>query len=385
MDEATDTAFVHDAFRSMKDGQPFFMMESTPSLVNWHDVNKLPKTGMQELSSIQSVAHGADSVQYFQWRKSRGGHEKYHGAVVDHCGHENTRVFRDVSRLGANLEKLGDVVGQYCDSKVAIVYDWQNGWAVKHFCGFNNINRNYSAECIKWYEPFYKKGISVDVIPMDADFSKYDLVIAPFLYMLKEGTIDRIESYVKNGGNFVGTYLTGMVDEDDMCYLGGFPAGKLKDVFGIWQEETDSLPEGIKNAVSYNGKEYTVEHICDIIHGQGAEILGEYGKDFYKNMPAVTKNNYGEGKAFYVAFRNDEDFAKDFCNDLIKELSLPLDADLALDDGLVMRKRGEVIFVMNFTDEEKRVKLDKEYNDLIKGEKVSGTVTIAPCSYLVIE
>ncbi len=385
MGEATDTAFVHDAFRSMKDGQPFFMMESTPSLVNWHDVNKLPRTGLQELSSIQSVAHGADSVQYFQWRKSRGGHEKYHGAVVDHCGHEHTRVFRDVSRLGANLEKLSDVVGQYSDSKVAIVYDWQNGWAVKHFCGFNNVNRNYAAECIKWYEPFYKKGIAVDVIPMDADFTKYDLVIAPFLYMLKEGTIDRIEAYVKNGGNFVGTYLTGMVDEDDMCYLGGFPAGKLKDVFGVWQEETDSLPEGIKNAVSYNGKEYTVEHICDIIHAQGAEILGEYGKDFYKNMPAVTKNAYGEGKAFYVAFRNDEDFARDFCNDLINELSLPLDANLTLDDGLVMRKRGDVIFVMNFTDDEKTVTLDKEYNDLIKGEKISGSVIIAPCSYVVIE
>ncbi|MBO5896853.1 MAG: beta-galactosidase [Clostridia bacterium] len=385
VEEATDTAFVHDAFRSMKEGQPFFMMESTPSLVNWHDVNKLPRTGLQELSSIQAVAHGADSVQYFQWRKSRGGHEKYHGAVVDHCGHENTRVFRDVSRLGANLEKLSDVVGQYSDSKVAIVYDWQNGWAVKHFCGFNNINRNYAAECIKWYEPFYKKGISVDVIPMDADFSKYDLVIAPFLYMLKEGTIDRIEGYVKNGGNFVGTYLTGMVDEDDMCYLGGFPAGKLKDVFGVWQEETDSLPEGIRNSVSYNGKEYTVEHICDIIHAQGAEALGEYGKDFYKNMPAVTKNSYGKGKAFYVAFRNDEDFVRDFCNDLIKKFSLPLDAKLTLDDGLVMRKRGDVIFVMNFTDDEKTVTLDKEYNDLINGEAVSGSVTIAPCSYLVIE
>ncbi|MBQ2974670.1 MAG: beta-galactosidase [Clostridia bacterium] len=84
----------------MKDGQPFFMMESTPSNVNWHDVNKLPKPGMQELSAIQAVAHGADSVQYFQWRKSRNGHEKYHGAIVDHVGHENTRVFKGIARLG---------------------------------------------------------------------------------------------------------------------------------------------------------------------------------------------------------------------------------------------------------------------------------------------
>ena len=48
-------AFYHDLFRSMKNGQPFFMMESTPSLVNWHPVNKLPMPRRQELSSIQAV------------------------------------------------------------------------------------------------------------------------------------------------------------------------------------------------------------------------------------------------------------------------------------------------------------------------------------------
>ena len=346
--EALDTAFVHDAFRSMKNGQPFFMMESTPSLVNWHDVNKLPKPGMQELSSIQSVAHGADSVQYFQWRKSRGGHEKYHGAVVDHCGHENTRVFKDVSRLGERLEKLSDVVGGYSESKVAVIYDWENGWAIKHFCGFNNINRKYFDECIKWYRPFWKKGASVDVISMEDDFSKYDLVIAPFLYMLKDGTDKRIEEYVENGGNFVATYLTGLVDKDDLCFLGGFPANNLKKVFGIWNEETDSLPEGIKNSVSYNGKKYDVVHVCDIIHANEAEVLGTYEKDFYASYPAVTVNSYGKGKAYYVAFRNDDDFQEDF----LSQFNISPDEDIKLPSGVSMRKRGDLIFVMNFSDEE---------------------------------
>lgn len=256
INEALDTAFVHDAFRTMGGGKPFFLMESTPSLVNWHNVNKLPYPGRQELSSIQAVAHGADSIQYFQWRKSRGGHEKFHGAVVDHCGHENTRVFNEVTHLGKNLEKLSDVVGGACNSKVAIIYDWENAWAVKAFCGFNNLKRDYYHECTKWYTPFWKKGISVDIIAMDDDYSKYDLIIAPFLYMLKDGTIKRIETYVKNGGSFVLGYLSGMVDKDDLCYLGGFPGNELKDVFGIWVEETDSLPEGMKNAVSYNNKIY---------------------------------------------------------------------------------------------------------------------------------
>ncbi|MBE6784382.1 MAG: beta-galactosidase [Ruminococcaceae bacterium] len=381
LEQALETAFYHDMFRSMKNGQPFFMMESTPSQVNWHDINKLPKPGMQELSSIQAVAHGADSVQYFQWRKSRGGHEKYHGAVVDHCGHEHTRVFRDVARLGERLEKLSDVVGKYANSRVAVVFDWENTWATKYFHGFNNIKRDYRAECIKWYAPFWKKGASVDIISQDDDFSKYDLVVAPFLYMLKDGTDKRIEEYVENGGKFVVTYLTGLVDKDDLCFLGGFPANNLKKVFGIWNEETDALPEGIKNSVTYNGKKYDAVDVCDLLHANEAEVLGEYQKDFYAGYPAVTVNSYGKGKAYYVAFGNDGDFAEDFLN----QFDILPDANIKLDSDVVMRKRGDVIFVMNFSDEERTISLDKEYTDIINGKKINGEVKLPVCGYLVLE
>ena len=383
--QALETAFIHDVFRSMKDGQPFFMMESTPSNVNWHDVNKLPKPGMQELSAIQAVAHGADSVQYFQWRKSRNGHEKYHGAVVDHVGHENTRVFKGIARLGEVLENLSGVVGKECESKVAVVYDWQNSWAITHFCGFNNVNRNYLGECIKWYAPFRKRGISVDIIPMDGDFSKYDTVIAPFLYMLKDGTGERIKSYVENGGNFVATYLTGFVDKNDMCYLGGFPGDGLMDVFGVWCEETDSLPEGMKNTASFGGKDYDVVHICDIIHAKGAKILGEYKSDFYAGMPAVTENSFGNGKAYYAAFRNDADFADDFCKMLIEKNSISADCDITAENGVEIRKRGDYVFILNFADGEKKIVPDKEYTNVLSNEKISGEITLGECKYLILE
>ncbi|MBR3835203.1 MAG: beta-galactosidase [Clostridia bacterium] len=381
--EALCAAFVHDTFRSMRDGQPFFLMESTPSIVNWHEVNKIPKPHRQAQSSVQAVAHGADSVQYFQWRKSRGGHEKFHGAVVDHCGHENTRVFREVSQLGADLRKLSDVVGKGYNGKVAIVYDWQNSWATSVFCGYNNNERDYFSECVKWYKPFYERGIAVDIIPMDGDFSKYDLVIAPFLYMLKDGTIDRIESYVNGGGQFVATYLTGIVDEDDLCYLGGFPADRLKDVFGLWCEETDSLPEGMTNTVEYNGKEYTAINFCDILHSTGAEVLGTYKADFYKENPAVTVNGYGKGKAYYVAFANEDEFIGDFIKDITDGLDLGA-PEFSIPDGVSVRKRGDCTFILNFAESERTVTLDKEYTNLITDEKTE-EITLPVCGYAVIK
>lgn len=380
--ESIETAFVHDTFRSIKNGQPFFMMESTPSIVNWHDINKIPKPYRQEQSAIQAIAHGADSIQYFQWRKSRGGHEKFHGAVIDHCGHENTRVFREVSHLGDVLKKLDGVVGKGYNGKVAIIYDWQNKWATEVFCGYNNNERDYFDECVKWYTPFHKRGIAVDIISMDSDYSSYDLVIAPFLYMLKDGTIDRIESYVKNGGTFVSTYLTGIVDKDDLCYLGGFPADKLKDVFGLWCEETDSLPEGMHTVVSYNGKEYKAINICDILHANTAQTLGKYESDFYAGTPAVTVNSYGKGKAYYVAFADSGEFEEDFISDITDGIICDAPA-FVIPDGVSVRKRGEYIFIMNFSDSEQTVILDKEYTDVLSGEKVN-SLKLGICGYAII-
>ena len=381
---AADAAFTHDAFRSMKGGQPFFMMESSPSIANWRPINKMPLPRRHAQTSIQAVAYGADSVQYFQWRKSRGGHEKFHGAVVDHCGHENTRVFREVSDLGKQLEKLSGVVGSRTDSKVAIVFDWENRWGTYYFCGYNNVHRDYILEAKKWYTPFWEKGIAVDVIAMDDDYSKYDLVIAPFLYLLKDGTIEKIEEYVRNGGDFVGTYLTGIVDKDDLCYLGGFPAGRLKDVFGVWAEETDSIPEGIEGKAEYNGKIYDVNHVCDVIHAQGAEILGTYKSDFYAGTPSVTVNAYGRGKAYYAAFRNDSDFAEDFCKMLIEKIGIEPDTGITGED-VIVRKRGDYVFLMNFTDEEKTAELDGEYTDVLNEKKVSGKLPLPVCGYAVLK
>lgn len=387
---ACNIAFLHDLNRSLKQGKPFLLMESTPSLVNWAPINKLKRPGMHVLSSLQAVAHGSDSVQYFQWRKSRGSSEKFHGAVVDHCGHEHTRVFRDVADVGALLGKMTDIAGTTVSPEVAVLYDWENRWAIDDFVGFNQEKRDYEGECRRHYRYFWKNGIPADIISMDDDLSPYKLVIAPMLYSVRPGVSERVEAFTRGGGVFVSTFLTGIADENDLCFLGGFP-GPLRKVLGIWSEELDSLhPQETNDIVTKDGKAYTVHTFCDLIHCETAESLAEYRHDFYAGRPALTRNRFGEGSAYYLAARANEDFIDDFYSSITTDLHLQRSLNAALPCGVsaTWRSDGEYdyVFVMNFSEEEKTVPTDEDsYTDVLTEQSVTGVFTLPAYGYSLLK
>ncbi|MDR4287793.1 beta-galactosidase, partial [Bacillus thuringiensis] len=152
---------------------------------------------------------------------------------------------------------------------------------------------------LDYYRQFYERNVPSDIIGVDDDFSNYDLVVAPVLYMVKHGLDKKINDYVENGGNFVTTYMSGMVNSSDNVYLGGYP-GPLKEVTGIWVEESDAVVPGQKIKVLMNGKDYDTGLICNLIHPNDAKILATYASEFYAGTPAVTENQYGKGRAWYI-------------------------------------------------------------------------------------
>ena len=250
--EALNAAFNYDMMRCIL-GKPFALMESTPSQVNWQEVCKLKKPGMHFLSSLQAVAHGADTVQYFQWRKSRGSWEKFHGAVVDHVGHENTRTFREVTEVGDALKKLTGVLGSNTKAEVAIIYDLDTRWALDNSQG-PRVEKHYVETLMEHYRALTRQGVNIDVIDQSYPLDGYKIVAAPLMYMVKPGVAEKIEAFVENGGTFVATVRTGCVDQDDLCFLTGFP-GPLRKVLGVWAEECDGLWDGEKNGFLLPNKE----------------------------------------------------------------------------------------------------------------------------------
>lgn len=395
---AASVAMIHDQNRSMRNGQPWMLMESTPSHTNWQPVPKLKRPGMHLLSSLQAVAHGSDSVQYFQWRKSRGSSEKFHGAVVDHVGHENTRVFADVRQVGEALARLDGVVGTSVKAEAAVIFDWENRWAIEDLMGMGTADRRQYVETAQaHYLPFWKRGIAVDVIDSDADFAGYRLVVAPMLYMLKPGVAARLRSFVEQGGTLVSTYWSGIANESDLCFLGGWPGDGLREVFGIWNEESDTLVAGetcrVKalagNDLGLKGS-YAARDYLAIVHAEGAKVLAEYEDEFYARTPALTENQYGKGKAYYIASRNEEAFTDAFLGALAERCGLPqaLESDLPVGVSAVVREADEqrYVFLMNFNQGETVVTLGKgSFTNLLDGKQVHRKMTLAGYGVAVLE
>lgn len=362
---AMDTAIWHDFMRSIKK-QPFLLMESCPSSTNWQQVSKLKRPGMLKTASLQALAHGSDSVLYFQIRQSRGASEKFHGAVIDHYGGSDTRVFNEVTEVGQMLEELSGIIGGVTKAKAAIVVDTENRWAMEDSQGPRNIGLHYKEALLKSYMALHSYGIDVDIIDEEEQLDEYVMVVAPMLYLFRNDFEKKAKAFVEKGGKLVMTYWSGIVNETDLCFLGGMPHG-LMDVFGLRSEEIDGLYDWESNegvlteyAKFAKGRSYKCKNLCELVRTENARALMTYKEDFYAGRAALTENEWGKGKAYYVCADFEEDFYCDFYAYLLNEAGVkPLVNSLPKGVEVTSREtdKERYIFALNYNQNPVKIQL----------------------------
>ncbi|WP_411169578.1 beta-galactosidase [Clostridium sp. MB05] len=386
LDKPSDVAFRHSVVRGLKK-QPFLIMEQTPNQQNWQDYNALKRPGVMRLLSYQGIAQGSDGVMFFQIRQSRGACEKYHAAIIPHVGNENTRIGRELMELGNELNSLSDIIiGSNIESKVAIIMDWDNWWAVEYSSG-PSVDLKYLEQIQKYYGILHGLNTPVDIVQPDSDLSEYKIVIAPILYMVSEKNKKNIESFVRDGGTFITTFFSGIVDENDLVILGGYP-GAFRDLLGIWVEETDALYPDMQNYIKVNTKikgfenldgSYKCNLICDVVHLEGAKEIATYETDFYKNTPVITENDFGNGKAIYLASNIEDNFIKMLMKKYLKENNINGILEGIMDLEITKRTKDgvEYIFILNHKDVDVEIDLgERKYIELITKKSLEGRMKI---------
>ena len=367
LDELAFSASLVDGI-ARKD--PWFLMEHSTSAVNWREINYRKEPGQLVRDSLAHVAMGADAVCYFQWRQSKAGAEKFHSAMVPHAG-EDSAVFRDVCELGADLNKLSDegILGlRLAKSRVAVVFDYESEWATEH-TATPTQHVHHVDEPLAWFRALADQGVTADVVPVRGAWDDYEMVVLPSVYLLSEETTRRVRDYVVGGGRLVVTYYTGISDEKDHVWLGGYP-GSIRDVVGVRVEEFMPMGDDFTGVPDRLGlSNGAVAHdIADVIGSVDgtATVLETFKDDPWTGMdgaPAIVAHTFGEGRSVYVGARLGRDGIALSLPEILDSLGM---AEAGGNDGRVLHVEREgadgsrFVFSFNRTHETVRVPVEGE-------------------------
>ena len=367
LDELAFSASLVDGI-ARKD--PWFLMEHSTSAVNWREINYRKEPGQLVRDSLAHVAMGADAVCYFQWRQSKAGAEKFHSAMVPHAG-EDSAVFRDVCELGADLNKLSDegILGsRLAKSRVAVVFDYESEWATEH-TATPTQHVHHVDEPLAWFRALADQGVTADVVPVRGAWDGYEMVVLPSVYLLSEETTRRVRDYVVGGGRLVVTYYTGISDEKDHVWLGGYP-GSIRDVVGVRVEEFMPMGNDFTGApdrleLSNGAVAHDIADVIGSVDGT-ATVLETFKDDPWTGMdgaPAIVAHTFGEGRSVYVGARLGRDGIALSLPEILDSLGM---AEAGGNDGRVLHVEREgadgsrFVFSFNRTHETVRVPVEGE-------------------------
>jgi beta-galactosidase len=380
--DAADTAFAWDVQRGLGAGKPWLSrLALNHGAAPAHQ--SVPRPGQSALWSAQALAHGADGVTFSRWRAPVAGTEKFGPALLPH-GFTETRAFQEAEQLGAELKKLSSIAGATTRAEVAMILDWENLWATQ--LDSQPARLDYSEILRSYYRALFEPDVPIDIIPPDADLSKYKLVVAPALHIVRPGVAENFRGFVDNGGTFITTFFSGLVDASNRVLPGGFPA-PFRQLLGLRVEEFDVFGDQLRHIkTSLRGARCSLW--ADIIHLEGAEAIATFTEDFYAHQPAITRNAVGRGLAYYVGTQPEAAFLRSFLAEICVDCGVrpPMRVPAGVEVTTRSNEHGEFLFLLNHNTTMQFVDIGpRTRRDLLTGEMVKGQCQLGPRDARVLQ
>ncbi len=351
---AVGAALTADLMRSLRAGQPWLLIEQAAGAVNWRPRNLPKPPGVMRLWSLQALARGADGLLFFQWRASVRGAERFHSGMLPHGGRD-TRVFREVCELGAELRQLAGLAGRRVHAEVAMLLDWDAWWALESGPRPSQELRLLD-QLLACYAALYEQGVTVDFRPPGADLSAYRLVVVPSLFSVSDAAAAALAAYVERGGHLVLSFFSGIADEDGAIRTGGHP-GAFRELLGVVVDDFWPLAPGETRELAWaDGTPAGTGSVwSEWLEPRGAEVLMSFADGELAGRPAAAR----KGRALYLATRPDPATMRA----LMADVCAAADVAPALDGAppsVEAVRRGDSLVLLNHGSEPVEVELPGE-------------------------
>ncbi|WP_062132215.1 beta-galactosidase [Demequina aestuarii] len=365
-------ALAADLTRSVGRGRPWILMEHSTSAVNWQGRNVAKRPGEMRRNALTHLGRGADAIMFFQWRASRSGAEKFHSAMVPHAG-PDSRVFREVTQLGAHLKGLAELRGSTVKADVAVLYDWDSLWA-QDLEWRPSDDLQFRERMRAYYERLWRDNVTIDFAHPEHDLSGYKLVVAPASYLLTASAGENLTRYVANGGTLLVSCFAGVVDEHDAVHEGGFGA-PLRDVLGVAVEEYLPLRAGREMTVSYGEQSLAADVWAEDMTLAGADVRATFVDGPGAGLPAITRHSHGDGHGWYVGTRLSADALATVMADVYADAGITPPG--TPNDVEVVTRHGDAFdYVIAVNHGETHADLPIRGTDLITGARVDGRLEL---------
>ncbi len=288
-----------DLARSLKQ-QTYLITETNAQAIGWDSRAQFPPyDGQLRLSAYAHIASGASLIAYWHWHSLHYGQETYWRGVLGH-DLEPGRAYREVSRIGAELKRLGpELADLRKDNRVAILFSSESHHGIRYMPFSDRID--YMTVLRQMYGALFAMNVEADFVNPDTeDLSRYKVLLVPPLYVASDRTLDRIARFVESGGQVVMSFKSGFANEHSTVRWQRAP-GPLRKAAGFSYQEFSSLPAALplKPDLYKLGEKNRASVWAEFLMPESATVLASYDHPFFGRFPALTRNRYGKGTLTY--------------------------------------------------------------------------------------
>jgi beta-galactosidase len=301
-------AAMGDFTRSLKKA-PYFVTETNAQTIGWDARGQFPPyDGQLRLQAWSHVASGAQMVEYWHWHSLHYGQETYWKGLLGHDLEPN-RVYEEATRIGAELERLGpSLAGLMPKNRVAILHSVDSHYGLS-FMPMGADTRDergrpradYLSVEDQLHRALYQLNVGADfVFAEEPDFTGYDVLVVPPLYVASDALLQKIVDFAKAGGHVLLSLRSGFTNEFDTVRWTRMP-GPLREACGFSYQEFSTLREPVPlHADPFDAKDDNKVSVwADMILPETAKVLARYEHPFFGRYPALTRNQFGQGTVTY--------------------------------------------------------------------------------------
>jgi beta-galactosidase len=201
-----------------------------------------------------------------------------------------------------------------------------------------------------YYRPLAIRNISAAVISPDAPLDGYKLVVAPALNVLTEPQANVLSEFALAGGHLVLTVRTGMKDDANALVPMRQP-GWLREAAGVEVEDYYALLEPVLvQAEGWDGRAQIWGERLNVLDFESTHIIARYGagQGWLTGQPAITVNNYGAGKVYFVGAYLDDAAQEALFVTILRETGLQpvLETPTGVEACLRVGADGHEVFIL---------------------------------------